>query len=160
MTRRSGSGVWKWVGLGLLALAIGCGVLGYRLWAVIADVRDTLRPEIPHMTLQAGVVNGQVECHLTYDAAAQGVSAFTVLDEQDNVLWQIADQSVGKPPVIVYGQLPVEPGVQWRQNVPADGTAPPGLRGKRVKVVLEWKYASPNKWPGSQTAEAILDVPE
>jgi hypothetical protein len=160
MTTRSASGVWKWVGLGLLVLGVGCGVVGYRLWTVVADVRDTLKPETPHMTLQAKVVNGRAEFHLTYDAAAQGVSAFTVLDEQDHVLWQIADQSVGKPPVIAYGQLPVEPGVEWRQNVPADGTAPPSLRGRRVKAVLQWNYASPNKWPGTQTAEVVIDVPE
>jgi hypothetical protein len=160
MSKRSGSGIWMWVGAGVLVLVVACGVVGYRLWTLITDVRDTLRPETPHMTLQANVVNGQVEFHLTYDSAATGVSTLTVLDAQDSVLWQVADQSVGKPSVIVYGQLPTEPGIQWRQNVPADGTPPPSLRGKRVKVALEWNYSSPNKWPGLQTAEVVIDVPE
>lgn len=160
MARPSRSGVWKWVGVGLLVVLATCGVISYQLWTVIAEMWADIKSQPPHITLEGRVVNGRLEFHLTYDPAALGVSALTVLDAADNPLWQIDAGGLGKVPVVVYGQVPVEPGVRWTQQVPADGTPPAAPSGRQVKVVLLWKYSGGNgRWVGTQRSETVVGLP-
>jgi hypothetical protein len=157
MSKQAQTVVWVWIGVGLASLSAACGVLGFWLWTGFAEVRDTLTPERPHFAVQ-GTVNGQVAFHLTYDAAAVSVSTLTVLDDADQVLWQIGGESVGLVPVVVYGQLFAGPGTRWTQLVPADGP-PPDIRGKRIKVVVEGKCRG-HFGVGPQTVETSFDVPK
>ena len=157
MAKRSSAGVWIWVGVGLVSLAAACGVLGFWLWTGVAEVRDTLTPEPPHFGVQ-GAVNGQPTFHLTYDQAAVSVSTLTVLDDTDQILWQIDGHAVGLVPVVVYGQLSAGSGAKWVQLVPADGP-PPDVRGKRIKVIVEGKCRG-HFGVGPQTVETNLDVPK
>jgi hypothetical protein len=160
MARQLKAGVWLWVGAALLlAIVALCGVAGYRMWAVVAGMWEDVKPQPPHITLQGQVVNGRLEFHLTYDPAALGVSALTVLDAADNPLWRIDGGGLGKVPVIVYGQVPVEPGVRWFQQIPADGPPPAAPRGQPVKVVLEWKFSG-GSWVGSQRSETVVNLPD
>ena len=156
MTKQSRAGVWVWIGVGLVALSAACGVVGVQLWTGFTEVRDTLSPEPRHFAVQ-GAVNGQVAFHLTYDAAAVSLSTLTVLDDTDQVLWQIDGHAVGLVPVVVYGQLQVEPGVRWTQLVPADGP-PPDVRGKRIRVIVEGKCHT-HFGVGPQQVETTFDVP-
>jgi hypothetical protein len=156
---KSSAGVWTWVGVGLVILTVGCGVVGYYLWTAVTGVREALEPHPLHMTVQAKVVDGRLEFHLTYDPAALGVSALSVLDAPDNPLWQIDGGGLGKVPVIVYGQVPAEPGVRWFQQIPADGPPPAAPRGKQVKVVLQWKYTG-GSWVGTQRSETVVNLPD
>ena len=131
MARPSRSGVWKWVGVGLLVVFATCGVTAYQLWAVIAAMWEDIKTQPPHITLEGKVVNGRLEFHLTYDPAALGVSALTVLDADDNPLWQIDAGGLGKVPVVVYGQVPVEPGVGGRSRSRPTGLRHPPRRAGR-----------------------------
>src|SRR5262245_51839095 len=157
MTRQTRAVVWVCVGVGLLTLLASCGVVCYRLWAGFVELRDTLRPESPHFAIRP-TADGRVEFHLSYDPAAQGLTTLTVLDSEDNVLWQINGQGVGRTPVVVYGQLPAEPGVRWTQLVPVDGSPPPDVRGRRVKVSVTGTYSG-HLGVQPQTVEAAFDVP-
>jgi hypothetical protein len=157
MSKQLQAAVWVWVGVGLIALSAACGVVGFQLWTGFVEVRDTLTPERPHFAVQ-GAVNGHVTFHLTYDEAAVSVSTLTVLDDADQVLWQIDGHAVGLVSVVVFGQLQVKPGVNWTQLVPADGP-PPDVRGKRIKVVVEGKCHG-HFGVGPQTAETSFDVPK
>jgi hypothetical protein len=154
----SSARVWTWVGAGLVALTVGCGVVGYYLWTAVAGVQEALEPHPPHMTVQAKVVDGRLEFHLTYDPAALGVSALSVLDAEDIPLWRIDGGGLGTVPIIVYGQVPVEPGVRWLQQIPADGAAP-APRAGQVKVVLQWKYSG-GSWVGNQRSETVVNLPD
>jgi len=158
MSRQSQAVVWVWVGVCLVAMSATCGFVGYQLWTGFTDVRDTLTPEKTHFAVQ-GAVNGQVTFHLTYDQAAESLSTLTVLDDSDQVLWVIDGHAVGLVPVVVYGELSVAPGVKWRQVVPADGSPPPDVRGKRIKVVVEGKCHS-HFGVGPQQVETSFDVPK
>jgi hypothetical protein len=155
MSKKSQAVVWVWVGVGLVAMSAFCGVLGFQLWTGFIEVRDTLTPEKRHFAVQ-GAVNGQVSFHLTYDEAAERVTTLTILDGADHVLWQISGESVGLPPVVVYGQLSTGSGARWAQRVPADGP-PPDVRGKRIKVVVEGKCRG-HFGVGPQTVETSFDV--
>jgi hypothetical protein len=157
MSKQTQAVVWVWVGVGLLSLSAACGVLGLWLWTGVVEVRDTLTPEPPHFAIQ-GAVNGHVAFHLTYDQAAVSVSTLTVLDDADQVLWQIDGHAVGLVPIVIYGRLSVEPGVTWTQLVPADGP-PPDVRGKRIRVVVEGKCRG-HFGVGPQTVEMCFDVPK
>src|SRR4051812_44070125 len=125
MANRPRSGVWKWVALGLLIALASCGLVAYQVWTVGAGFWNDLKARPPYVTLQGQLANGRLEFHLTYDPAALGVSALTVLDEADNPLWRVEAGGLGKVPVIVYGQVPTEPGVSWRQQIPENGPPPP-----------------------------------
>jgi hypothetical protein len=158
MSKQSQAAVWVWVGVGLVAVTAFCGVLGFQLWTGFVEVRDTLTPEKSHFAVQ-GAVNGHVAFHLTYDQAAVSVSTLTVLDDTDQVLWQIDGHAVGLVPVVVYGRLQVVPGARWTQLVPADGSPPPDVRGKKISVVVEGKCHG-HFGVGPQTVETSFDVPK
>ena len=158
MAKRSSADFWIWVGVGLVALSAACGVVGFQLWTAFTEVRDTLSPEPRHFAVQ-GAVNGQVAFHLSYDQAAVSLSTLTVLDDADQVLWQIDGHAVGLVPAVVYGQLSAGPGGKWTQLAPADGSPPPDVRGKRIKVIVEGKCQT-HFGVGPQQAETTFDVPK
>ena len=65
----------------------------------------------------------------------------------------------GLVPVVVYGQLSAGTGGKWKQLVPADGSPPPDVRGKRIKVVIEGKCHG-HFGVGPQQVETSFDVPK
>jgi hypothetical protein len=159
MAKQSSAGIWKWVVIGLAALILTCGVAGYRLWTTGAQLWNDVKTHPPYMRVEAKVVDGRLELHLTYDPAAVGVRTLAVVDETDNFFWRIDGGGLGKVPVIVYGQVPVEPGVRWIQQIPTDGPPPALPRGKPVKVVLEWQYSG-GQWVGTQRSETVINLPD
>jgi hypothetical protein len=64
-----------------------------------------------------------------------GLLRFRVDDEGGAVLWQI-DLSSEQGRRITYGLVPTS----GKQLVPANGTAPPDIRGRRVQVRVKYQY--------------------
>jgi hypothetical protein len=143
-----------------VAATAACAVVGFCLWEKYVDANGALTPEQPHVALVSAVADDRIEFHLTYDAAARGVSTLTVLDPADKVLWQASAQGRGRVPVVAYGRVPAEPDVVWTQTFPPAGSPALDVRGTTIRVVVEWEYFRANKWPGSQSAEAVLHVPD
>ncbi len=139
----------SWVCLLAVTWFAGCAVLG---------VRDGLTPLPPQVAIRPEATKDRVEFHLAYLKHATGLSYLTVTDADGRVLWQINGHSLDRIPVVVYGQVPSGRQSNIRQTHPEDGSPPPSLSGKRVKVEIGWRYHG-HLGNGPQSADLMLDVP-
>jgi len=64
---------------------------------------------------------------------------------------------MGKVPKIVYGQVPSEPNVTWKQVFPVGDSVPADIRGMRVKIEISTGYTIP-LGPGHQTSRDEIDI--
>src|SRR5215217_543583 len=133
MQGRTRSRLWLWLGVILLALLVACGVGAYLIWAAAVKVGDALSTDT-RVGVRAVTTNGQLELHLTYGKEATGLATVTFLDPEGNRLWEINGQGQSKPGRIVYGQLPADPTMPWRQEFPENGPPPADIRGKTVNI--------------------------
>jgi len=86
-----------------------------------------------------------------------GLLGFRVEDEAGGVLWEVST-SYEQGGRITYGVLPTEGNMKARQIAPADGSAPPGIRGRRVRVIGEYQYDD-FAAPSAGTFEKMIEAP-
>jgi hypothetical protein len=68
-----------------------------------------------------------------------GLLEFVIEDEAGKVLWDV-DLSYEKGSSVTYGVLPAGGNRKARQVVPDDGSTPPDIRGRRVRVRVTYQY--------------------
>jgi hypothetical protein len=85
-----------------------------------------------------------------------GLLGFRVEDETGTVLWQV-ETSYDQGRRITYGALPTGGNMAARQVVPADGAAPPDIRGRRVRVRVKYQFDDPA--PSAADFEKTVEVP-
>ena len=158
MEGRTRSRLLIWLGVILLVLLAACGVAGYLIWSAVTKVGGALSTDT-RVGVRPVTTGGQLELHLTYGNEATGIVTVTVTDEAGNRLWEIDGQGQSKPAKIVYGQLPADPAVPWRQEFPENGQPPADIRGKTVKirVVNRFQVAF---GPGQELTDLTVQVPE
>ena len=86
-----------------------------------------------------------------------GLLSLKVADESGKLLWEV-DMSYEKGTQITYGILPTGGNMTARQIVPADGAAPPDIRGRRVHIHVEYQYDE-FMAPSAGHFEKFIDVP-
>jgi hypothetical protein len=86
-----------------------------------------------------------------------GLLSLQIADESGKVLWEVK-LSYEKGPQITYGILPTGGNMTARQIVPADGAAPPDIRGRRVRIHVEYQYDE-FMAPSAGHFEKFIDVP-
>ncbi len=107
----------------------------------------------------ATVKDGKVEFGLSHGKNVTGVVRFIVSDDTGEVLWSV--MASGQNPVrhIVYGVPPADPSYAGRrQLVPADGAAPADIRGRTVRVRVDYRFTT-FLGPGTEVYETTIAVP-
>ena len=82
----------------------------------------------------------------------------TVTEPDGTLLWVLSGPGQGRTPKIVYGVVPADRQFRWAQEWPTDGTPPPDIRGRRVKVRIETRFVQFGA--GTELAEEVIDVPK
>jgi hypothetical protein len=93
----------------------------------------------PRLDVSASIDEGG---RVVFDVPRRGVNGllgFRVEDEAGKVLWDVS-MSYEQGRRITFGVLPTEGNMKARQIVPADGSAPPDIRGRRVRVRVGYQY--------------------
>lgn len=103
----------------------------------------------PRLDVQVAVEGGRV----VFDVPRTDVRGLLGLrDEAGAVFWQVKmDYYRGRH--ITYGRANIDA----HQIIPADGSAPPDIRGRRVRVRVKYQYDDPA--PSAAEFEKTVDVP-
>ena len=110
----------------------------------------------PRLDVQVAVEGGRVVFDIPR-TDVNGLLGFWVKDEAGVVLWRV-DLSYEKGRRITYGVLPAGGNAAARQVVPADGAAPPDIRGRRVVVRVTYQYDELTA-PSAGNFEKTVQVP-
>ena len=162
MEARERSSAWKWVWRIVVAMTItfAC-IVGLIVVAAIYGLKK-LGEALEHDTqvsIRQTIANDRVEFEVILGKDVSGIAQFTVRDEEGKELWKLYGTGSVKPPRIVYGVVPTEPADSWRQLEPSEGSLPPDIRGKHIKVEVSTRL---DTWFGvaHQSAYAEFDVPK
>lgn len=109
----------------------------------------------PRMDVQVAVEDGRVVFDVPR-SDENGLLGFRVEDEAGAILWQVK-MSYDEGRRITYGVLPTGGNMAARQVVPADGAAPPDIRGRTVRVRVEYQYDDPA--PSAAHFDKVVRVP-
>jgi hypothetical protein len=110
----------KLAALFLSCLSLGCG-------------------QRPRVDVVPAVEDGQIVFNISY-SGINGILGFDVMEGEEK-LWSIG-MSYEKGHKIVYGLLPTGGNMAAQQSMPANGAAPPDIRGKTVNVRVTYQYDS------------------
>lgn len=80
--------------------------------------------------------------HVVFDIPrtdVNGLLGFRIEDETGKALWHVR-MSYDKGSRITYGVLPTGGNMAAQQEVPTDGSPPPEIRGRRVRVKVDYQY--------------------
>jgi hypothetical protein len=149
------------VGLGiligvLLIVLVLAGLAVYLAGCAVGQVGQILQTDTK-VVVKPITMNGRLELDLTYGNEATGITSITVTDAAGNTLWEVIGQGSVKPAKIVFGWLPADGSL--KQSVPEDGSPPPDIRGKavRVRVVNRFQVAF---GPGQEITDLTVEVPK
>src|SRR5262245_15819319 len=162
MGEKERSGLRRWacgclIALVVTALAVTTAV---GIFVVIGLVK--LGEALEHDTtvsIHQTIANDRVEFEVKLGKDVSGIAQFTVFDAEGKELWKLYGTGSVKPPKIVYGVVPTEPADSWKQLEPSEGSRPPDIRGKHIKVEVSTRL---DGWfgVGHQRASAEFDVPK
>jgi hypothetical protein len=163
MSSKPRSRLRVWLGVVLLAaLAAVCVLVYLSRSALVSRFGTVAGPAAPSNTraaFQTKVTGGQVEFEMVYGRDVTGIVRVTVTDPDGTQLWVLSGPGQGRTPKIVYGVVPADGQFRWAQEWPVDGTPPPDIRGRRVKVRIDTRFSIPFG-PGVEISEAEIDVPK
>lgn len=110
----------------------------------------------PRIDVRVAVEKDQVVFHVPH-SGVNGLLLFRVQDEAGTPLWQV-QLNYEKGERIVYGVLPTGGNAPARQDIPSGTRPPPDIRGKVVKVIVDYQYDSLT--PNAGVREIVLRVPD
>jgi RNA polymerase sigma factor (sigma-70 family) len=112
------------------------------------------------LAVRTRVIDGQVQFDVAYGRNVTGISAFIVEDEQGNPLWSVRASGQNNIKKITYGVVPVDRNYAGRQQeVPADGTKPEDIRGKKVRIEVDYRDMA-LFGPGTEVYRDTVEVPK
>jgi hypothetical protein len=162
METRERSGLRRWACGCLIALLLVAVVVtvAVGLFVVIGIIKigEALEHDT-QVSINQKIANDRVEFEVVLGKDVSGIAQFTVRDVEGKELWKLYGTGSVKPPKIIYGVVPTEPADSWKQLEPSEGSRPPDIRGKHVKVEVSTRL---DGWfgVGHQSAYAEFDVPK
>jgi hypothetical protein len=162
MEARKSSGFRRWVWGCLIALVLTAMVVtaavGIFVVVGIVKIGEALEHDT-QVSIRQTIANDRVEFEVILGKDVSGISQFIVRDAENKELWKLYGTGSVKPPRIVYGVVPTEPADSWRQLEPSEGSLPPDIRGRHIKVEVSTRL---DTWFGvaHQSAHAEFDVPK
>ncbi len=94
--------------------------------------------QIPRLDVKPALQNGRVVFDVPH-RGINGILGFRVQDEAGNPLWAVTT-SYEAGHRIVYGVVPPGNNMAARQEFPADNQPPADIRGKTVKVLVNYQF--------------------
>ncbi|MFL5341228.1 MAG: hypothetical protein ACJ8F7_13860 [Gemmataceae bacterium] len=88
----------------------------------------------PRLDVSVSIVDGRVAFDIPR-RDVNGLLAFRVENANGTILWHI-EMNYEKRRQIIYGVLPAS----GKQTVPSDGSVPADIRGREVRVRVEYQY--------------------
>jgi hypothetical protein len=109
----------------------------------------------PRLDVVPTLEEGRVVFNVPF-SGINGLLQFTVEDESGKRLWDVKT-SYYKGHAITYGVLPTGGSTVIRQDFPPNDQPPPDIRGKTVRVSIEYQYDDPI--PSARTFKKTVQVP-
>jgi hypothetical protein len=155
------SGLRRWACGCLIALVVTALVVTATVGIFVVIGLIKLGEALEHDTsvsIRQTIANDRVEFEVVLGKDVSGIAQFTVKDAVGKELWKLYGIGTVNPPKIIYGVVP-EPADSWRQLEPSEGSRPPDIRGKHIKVEVSTRL---DGWfgVGHQSTYAEFDVPK
>lgn len=109
----------------------------------------------PQVDIRAVVEDGAV----VFEVEHQGINGLIGIKVEDNsgeTLWDV-NLPYSRSGRIVYGMLPNEKGQSAKQVYPKSGAPPASIRGKKVRLLVQYQYDAPH--PATRTLKKEVVVP-
>ena len=162
MEARQRLGCWNWVWRLVVALTLTFACIGGLIVVAAVVGLKKLGEALAHDTsvsIHQKMGNDRVEFEVVLGKDVSGIAQFTVKDADGKELWKLYGTGTVKPGQIVYGVVPTQPADSWKQLEPSEGSRPPDIRGKHIKVEVSTRL---DGWfgVGHQSTSAEFDVPK